>query len=50
MARLCKMCKLEFETETGYELHRIAHMIKTIALDLHESTTATLKALKEAQP
>lgn len=57
MAFRCKMCKLTFETEQGYELHRIAHLIKEMALSLAEllkffrdATQEGYKALKQAQP
>ena len=45
----CKMCKLDFESEEAYELHRIAHLLKEIVIDVHATTQATLTALKQAQ-
>ena len=53
----CKTCKLDYETEQGYELHRIAHLIKSLDGSLQMinkyiqlSTQATLKALKDFEP
>lgn len=49
MAFRCKVCKDEFETEQGIELHRIAHQAKNIdrhlleLIKFFEQATSALK-------
>lgn len=50
----CKVCKLDFENQGDYEMHRIAHILKDILVQISImnkyfklSVDATLKALQE---
>jgi len=49
----CKVCKMEYATEQGYEMHRLAHILKDIdgKIDtmnkyFEKSVNATIEALK----